>query len=162
MFRYQKVRFDTGATVSVQYALFSFQNPKTVSVRSSRTGTVCLNQIPEAKYRIGTSQAYRYGLFNKLKADLTDVGGNICFDLDDGHIIVEHQTQEDKKSHQLERDIFSLRPALETSNGEKRETKGSRQQRKGGEAKRETRILQMRERVRGWGLGKKMRIVWVF
>ncbi|KAK8642776.1 hypothetical protein V6N13_012108 [Hibiscus sabdariffa] len=61
MFRYQKTKFDTGATVSVQYALFSFQNPKTVSVRSCRTGTVCLNQIPEAKYRIGTSQAYRYG-----------------------------------------------------------------------------------------------------
>ncbi|KAK8550735.1 hypothetical protein V6N13_119240 [Hibiscus sabdariffa] len=55
------------------------------------------------------------GLFNKLKADLTDAGGNICFDLDDDHIIVEHQTQDDEKSHQLEADISSLRSALETA-----------------------------------------------
>ncbi|GMI92303.1 ROP interactive partner 5 [Hibiscus trionum] len=72
------------------------------------------SDLDQSKERVHSLE----GVFNKLKADLTDAGGNICFDLDDDHIIVEHRTRENEQSeesHQQEADISSLRSALETA-----------------------------------------------
>ncbi|KAE8682476.1 putative DOF domain class transcription factor [Hibiscus syriacus] len=72
------------------------------------------SDLHQSKERVYSLQ----GPLNKLKADLTDAGGNNSLDSDGDHIVVEHQTREDEKheeSHQLEAEISSLRSALETS-----------------------------------------------
>ncbi|KAK8670255.1 hypothetical protein V6N13_105013 [Hibiscus sabdariffa] len=68
-YRYNKACFGTKRPGSILVQLYRYSMPYSDSSSQrpyrygpTRIGTVCLIQIPVAKDRIGTGQAYRYGM----------------------------------------------------------------------------------------------------